>query len=102
MFKAVGTQEARNETGVMVEVDGYAVRYHEDGHVLEFGAQPGLPSSEKWDALLNVYFPVRLEWKAPHQHEPVTTEKSRQVENYLEEALHALDCEVIFTLPVEA
>lgn len=101
MFKPIGTQEAKNEEGVIVEIDGYVLRYIDGGRVLEFGSEPAMPTSKKYGALFNVYFPVtQLRWQEPYQNEEIKLEKSLQIEKQIEEALHSLNCDVCFTTPI--
>jgi hypothetical protein len=101
MFKPIGTQEAQNEEGVIVEIDAYILRYIHGEHVLEFGSEPGMPTSKIYDALFNVYFPTsQLCWLAPYQGEVIALEKSLKIEKYIKDALHALNCEVNFTTPI--
>jgi len=103
MFKPTGIQEAKNENGVIVEIDGEVVRYIDGKRILELGFEAGMPTSKKYEALFNIYFPTtELSWQPPYQDEGIAMDKSVQIEKHIEEAMEALNCEIVFTTPIIA
>jgi hypothetical protein len=99
MFKATGIQEASDENGITIEIDGYVLRYIKNRQVMEFGAQPCPPTAKAYAALFNIYFPRQLKWLAPHHEVPISAVESKQIETHIIDALRALDCQADFTLP---
>lgn len=100
MFHAAGPQEARNDDGVTVEIDGYVLRYIDGSRVMEFGSEPGMPTLPGYQALFNVYFPVELRWLAPHRDEAISLERKRGIEDNILRALEALHCQLNYTVPL--
>lgn len=94
MFKPINSHSATNDAGVMVSV-GNIVRYKHGERVMDFSATLSPALSEEYSALFNVYTPASPRWEAPYEAEPVDT---RMVTRHVIEALHALNCEVEFTV----